>query len=378
MSAHIAYDGVVVAHDYLTQHGGAERVALELAGQLDADAILTSVYRPDQTFAHAADFDVHEIDSALLRPFASDPRKALPFLARAWSHVPPVEADAVVCSTSGWAHGLRVAEGTFKVVYCHNPARWLYQREDYTRGASIAVRSALAVLSPSLRRWDATAALSADVYLANSSVVADRIRRVYGIEAQVVHPPISIDAQGPQEAVDGLDDGFFLTVARPRGYKGTEVLREAFRRMPGEQLVVVGASDHDAPANVRSLGEVSEAQLRWLYSRARALTSVSHEDFGLTPLEANAFGTPSLVLRAGGFLDSTDEGVSGSFIASDTVEAVVDAVRAFPDSWSRDTVSRHAARFSAEAFGKRMREIVERRGRTAGEAPRAGRQRAVA
>ncbi|WP_344737393.1 glycosyltransferase [Microbacterium awajiense] len=377
MSAHTAFDGIVVAHDYLTQHGGAERVALQLAGQLDATTILTSVFRPDQTFTQAADFDVREIESALLRPFASDPRKALPFLAHAWSHVPPVEADAVVCSSSGWAHGLPVAEGTFKVVYCHNPARWLYQREDYTRGASLAVRTALAALSPSLRRWDATAALSADAYLANSSVVADRIRRVYGIEAQVVHPPVSIDADGPQEAVDGLDDGFFLTVARPRGYKGTEVLREAFRRMPDEQLVVVGAADRDGPPNVRGLGEVSESQLRWLYAHARALTSVSHEDFGLTPLEANAFGTPSLVLRAGGFLDSTDEGVSGSFIAADTVTAVVDAVRAFPVSWNRDTVKRHAGRFSADAFGRRMREVIDRRGRVAG-GTRALRRRAVA
>jgi glycosyltransferase involved in cell wall biosynthesis len=189
--------------------------------------------------------------------------------------------------------------------------------------------------------------------------VASRIREVYGIEAEVVHPPVSVDTEGVRESVAGLDAGFFLTVARPRGYKGTTVLRDAFARVPGERLVVVGAEvPHPVPANVTVLGFVSEEQLRWLYANARALVSVSHEDFGLTPVEANAFGTPALVLRAGGFLDSTAEGVSGSFIADDTVPAVVEAVSDFEDDFDRAAILRHATRFSPAAFGARMREIA--------------------
>lgn len=350
---------VVIAHDYFTQHGGAERVALELARQLRAERIVTAAYRPEQTFSESRDFAVEELDYALLRPFASDPRRALPFLAPAWSAAPPVEAEALICSTSGWSHGLRVADGTRKIVYCHNPARWLYQREDYVRGMSPLIKAALSVLSPGLRRWDRRAARSADVYLANSTVVAQRIRNTYGIDAEVVHPPVSIDTAGPQAKVDGVDAGYFLTVARPRGYKGTETLVEAFRQMPKAQLVVVGASlPSPLPANVTSLGEVTEPQLRWLYENAQALTSVSHEDFGLTPLEANSFGTPALVLRSGGFLDSTSEGVSGSFIDTDTVSDVISAVKNFTQEWDVPAIRRHAATFSPETFGRRIRAIV--------------------
>lgn len=277
--------GVVVAHDYFTQRGGAERVALELARQINAERIVTSFYRPRQTFVETEQHDIELLDFPVLRAFGGDPRRALPVLGAAWSAQHRVEADVVVCSSSGWAHGLRVAEGTRKIVYCHNPARWLYQQEDYVLGMGGATRAALRVLSPALRRWDRRAAHTADTYVANSTVVAARIRDVYGIEAEVVHPPISIDADGPLEPVDGLDEGFFLTVSRPRGYKGTELLKESFDRLRGEQLVVVGAKlNEPVPPNVTLLGGVSEAQLRWLYAKSRALMSMSHEDFGLTPL----------------------------------------------------------------------------------------------
>jgi glycosyltransferase involved in cell wall biosynthesis len=350
---------VVVAHDYLTQRGGAERVALELASRLDAARVVTSVYRGSRTFAGFADFEVVESPSRLVRALGEDPRRALPFLAPAWSEMAPIEADVVVCSSSGWAHGAPVASGTRKIVYCHNPARWLYQADDYLQGRGPASRAAIRVLGPRLRRWDQRAAASADVYVANSTSVARRIREVYGREAEVVHPPVSLDVEAPQRAVDGLDPGFFLTIARTRGYKGTKVLCDAFARLPEERLVIVGMpADAALPPNVRALGVVDDEVIRWLYANARALVSVSREDFGLTPIEANAFGTPSLVLRAGGFLDTTLAGQSGEFIDDGSVDSVLGAVRRFPHDWDRAAVAATAERFSAKSFGDRMREIV--------------------
>jgi glycosyltransferase involved in cell wall biosynthesis len=350
---------VVVAHDYLTQRGGAERVALELASQLHSGRVVTSVYRAEQTFAGFADYDVVQSHSHVVQSLGDDPRRALPFLASAWSHMTPIEAETVVCSSSGWAHGVPVAPGTHKVVYCHNPARWLYQADDYLQGRGAATRLAMGALGPSLRRWDQHAAASADVYVANSTSVAERIRRVYGRDAEVVHPPVSIDTSGPQASVDDLEPGFFLTIARARGYKGTRALCEAFARMPGERLAIVGmAPDAALPPNVRALGVVDDDVVRWLYANARALVSVSREDFGLTPIEANAFGTPALVLRAGGFLDTTLPGESGEFIADESAAAVVDAVGAFDREWDRAAVAATAERFSARAFGTRMRDIV--------------------
>lgn len=352
---------VVVAHDYLTQRGGAERVALEIARTLDAREIVTSVYEPTQTFTGYEDFDIRQSPSRMLQRFRGDMRFALPLLARAWSHMPPVDADVLVASSSGWAHGLRTTPRTLKVVYCHNPARWLYQTDDYLEGHPAPVRLGLRALAPSLRRWDHRAAATADVYVANSRCVANRIRRVYGIEAEVVHPPVSLDITGAQAPLPGVEPGAFLAVSRPRGYKGIQRLISAFGRMPKRRLVVVGLTPtDDLPSNVTAVGPVSEAELRWLYANARALVSVSKEDFGLTPLEAGAFGTPALLLRAGGFLDSTQEGVSGLFVDDDSVATIVRAVEDFPDDWDSDAVRANAARFSPAVFAERLSEAVAR------------------
>ena len=105
------------------------------------------------------------------------------------------------------------------------------------------------------------------------------------------------------------------------------------------------------------VGVVSDAQLLWLYANARGLVSVAQEDFGLTPLEANAFGTPVAVLRAGGFLDSTAEGMSGSFIEEPTADCVRDTLRTFPN-FSADLIRKHAATFSEDAFAGRLRELT--------------------
>lgn len=353
---------VVVAHDYLTQRGGAERVALELALQFEARELITSVHDPALTFDGFHDVTIRQSDSKLLRGMHGDMRRALPLLAPAWTRFEPVDSEILLCSSSGWAHGLRAGADTFKVVYCHNPARWLYQRSDYLKGHSLPVRATLAALSPALRTWDARAAHTADLYIANSRAVATRIHDAYGIRAEVVHPPVSVDAGGVQHNVPGLEPGYFLTVSRARGYKGTELLIDAFARMPQRRLVIVGSlPEHDLPANVTALGVVSEQELRWLYTNATALTSVSHEDFGLTVLEANSFGCPALVLRAGGFLESTAEGVSGLFIEEENSESIVAAVRGFPTVWDDAAIRAHAERFSSASFARQLRDVIDSR-----------------
>jgi glycosyltransferase involved in cell wall biosynthesis len=291
--------------------------------------------------------------------FRADPRRALPLLPLAWNLVPPVTAGVVLCSSSGWSHGIATTGDAKKIVYCHNPARWLYQPEDYFLEQPWVIRATMALLSPLLHRWDRAAASTADVYIANSTSVAERIRKHYGREAVVIFPPVSIDAEGTRHPVDGVSPGYFLTVGRGRGYKNIEQLIAAFAEMPEHRLVVVGAAARSTlPANVTVLRRVSDAELRWLYGEARALVSVSHEDFGLTPIEANVFGTPALLVRAGGFVDSLAEGVSGSFLEDPQPAGIRAAVRAFPDGWDRAAIKAHAARFSLAAFLQQLETVV--------------------
>src|ERR1019366_3054845 len=134
--------------------------------------------------------------------------------------------------------------------------------------------------------------------------------------------------------------GYFLCIARLLPYKNVQVIAEAVGLVPGARLVIVGdgpaRSDIEAIAgpNVRFLGQVDDTTLRWLYRNSLALVSASFEDYGLTPLEAACFGRPSVVLRAGGFLDTVVEGETGIFFDTTVIDDVARAMdRATKHSW---------------------------------------------
>jgi exopolysaccharide biosynthesis polyprenyl glycosylphosphotransferase len=289
-------------------------------------------------------------------------RAALPLLARSFSRM-TVAADVVVCSSSGWAHGIQT-DGR-KVIYCHNPARWLYQSDRYEPGRGGIAGMGLSLLEDRLRRWDLAAASSAHRYLANSTVVRDRIRSAYGVDAEIVPPPYAIDVNGARSPIGSLDAGFVLCVSRLISYKNVAAVIGAMQGLGGHQLVVVGTGPQEAelraiaPANVMMLGSVDDDQLRWLYANCAGLVSASYEDFGLTPIEAAAFGKPSALLRWGGFLDTLDEGVSGLYFDEPTPLSVAGALETMlRERWDPDAIRAHASAYSEESFTARIREIA--------------------
>lgn len=346
---------VAIVHDYLTQRGGAERVVLSLLTAFPGARLVTSVYNADTTYPEFQNYDVETTWLNRVRMFRQDPRRAMPLLPLVFSSVQLDDVDVVICSSSGWAHGIRTDAP--KLVYCHTPARWLYQGQQYVEQHGRAVRLTVGALSPLLKRWDRRAAKSVTTYLANSTVVAGRIYQEYGRAAEVLAPAITIDAAGEREPVPGLEPGFLLTVSRSRGYKNVGVVCAAVQSLPGERLVVVGGLPEREGSGerwsdaIRGLAEVSDAQLRWLYANCAAVVAASHEDFGLTPLEGNMFGRPAVVLRAGGFLDTLVEGRTGCFIEELTVPAVRRAIQDLRTlTLDDDQIIAHAQGFGLEAF----------------------------
>jgi glycosyltransferase involved in cell wall biosynthesis len=352
---------VAIVHDYLTQRGGAERVVLAIARALPDAPIYTSLFDPRTTFSQFHAMDVRPLALDRVPGLRARHRLALPLLAPAFSAL-TVDADVVVCSSSGWAHG--VATPGRKVVYCHNPARWLYQRGEYTRPVSVA-RVVAAVAGRALRRWDRRSAHEAERYLVNSTVVRSRVRAAYGITAEIVPPPYGIGPAGRARAVPGVAPGFVLCVSRLLPYKHVDVVVEAFARLPSDRLVVVGDGPDRARvtrlagANVRLLGAVDDDSLRWLYTNCRAVVAASYEDFGLTPVEAAAFGKPTAALRGGGYLDTVADGRTGVFFAEPTASAIREAVERLSElAWDDDAIAQHAAAYSPARFAERLRELL--------------------
>jgi len=364
--------GVALAHDYATQRGGAERVALLLAEAFPGSPMYTTLYDPDGTFPEFGALDLRTSALDRSRLLRRHHRAALPFLAPAVDRQ-RVDADVLLASSTGWAHGYRGARRT--VVYCHAPARWLYQRDRYLgpaegsaahRARRRAAAAALGLLSPGLRRWDGAAARRADVYLANSTVTQRAIREAYGIEAEVLAPPPAMLPTGEERPLPGVEPGFLLCVARLLPYKNVDVVVAA-AQATGRELVVVGDGPDRARleaqaaqrGRVHLLGRVDDATLRWVYRHASALVAASYEDYGLSPLEAGAFGRPSVVLRDGGYLDTVADGVTGVFFDAPRADLVADAVEdALSRSWDDDAVAAHVATFGRERFVERLRGVV--------------------
>lgn len=353
---------VAVVHDYLTQKGGAERVVLSMMRAFPHAVLHTSLYSPDRTYPEFAAFHPRTLPLDKVAVLRRNHRWALPLLGPSFARH-TVDADVVLCSSSGWAHAVRTSGR--KLVYCYAPARWLFQSELYVGGRPVA-GAAVKILRRSLVAQDRMAAASANRYLTLSTAVQARIRDAYGIDAEVVPPPMTIDPGGPRRPMAPIRPGFHLCVSRLLPYKHVDAVVDAFAALPRERLVVVGTGpegrrlEAHAGANVTFVGAVHDDQLRWLYHACTAVVAAGDEDYGLTPLEAAAFGKPAAVLRSGGFLDTMVEDETGVFFDRPTAVEVAGAVRALNRrTWSSPALQSHAARYGQEQFVGRLREIVQ-------------------
>ncbi|SEB84523.1 Glycosyltransferase involved in cell wall bisynthesis [Paramicrobacterium humi] len=363
--------GIALAHDYVTQRGGAERVALTLTRAFPQLPLHTTLYEPTTTFPEFASIDVRPMPINRWGVLRHHHRLALPFLKDAVSQS-HVEADVLVASSSGWAHGIPTVGR--KVVYCHAPARWLYQSARYAGNddrpslRSRAIQTVAGVMGPSLREWDQKAAHTATRYIVNSTAIKRAVAEVYGIEAEVLPPPPAPDAvHATPESIPSVQSPFVLCVARLLPYKNVDRVIDAVLRIPNLHLAIVG----DGPerrrleqrtenlTNIHLLGRVSDGELRWLYENCSGHVAASYEDFGLTPLEAASCGKPTAALRAGGYLDTVVEGRTGVFFdvpEPENIAAAIDDMTA--RTWWPSVIRGHADSFSEARFISRIRQIV--------------------
>lgn len=361
----VARPAVAIVHDYLTQRGGAERVVLTMLEAFPQAPVYTALYEPALTFPEFTDHDVRPLWTNRIEALRRDHRKGLLLFPLVFSRL-RVDADVVLCSSSGFAHGVRTTGR--KVVYCYTPARWLYDQADvYLGNWPSSVRLGVRTIAPVLRMWDRRSARTADAYLTSSRAMSDRIRELYGMEAEVVPPAPPQRSSDTSTPVAGVEPGFLLCVSRLMAYKNVGAVCAAFEELPDRCLVVVGDGPSanqlsiNAAPNVRFLGRVGDDELSWLYANCVGAVSASYEDFGLTAVEAASWGKPVAVLRWGGFLDTVVEDVTGVFIYSPTGPQVAEAVRRLLNtSWDEASIVAQSEKFSKDSFLRRLVYVVNK------------------
>ncbi|MDR3663362.1 MAG: glycosyltransferase [Mycobacterium sp.] len=372
------YDGVdgpkvAIAHDYLTQFGGAEKVVLSMTKAFPDAPLYTMLYDPELTYPEFADLDIRVSALNKVGLARKYHRAALPIypLVAESMHI---DADIVLASCSGWSHGFHTRGK--KLIYCYNPARWLYQTEAYLGdNASLAKRVGLKLTKGYLTAWDQKQARSADKYLAISTMISGYIKKAYDIDSEVMFAPVAMSQSYAVEPVDEIADkvdltdpasSFYLVVCRLLPYKNVDVIVRAFAGTD-RQLVVVGNGPEAERLramktdNVTMLHNLTDGQMAWLYKNCRALLSSSFEDYGLTPIEAGVWGRPSVALRFGGFLDTIAEGVTGLYFDEPQPNSVREALDRFESAaWDPEKIKRHVAQFTEDAFTARLHEAVDK------------------
>jgi glycosyltransferase involved in cell wall biosynthesis len=337
---------VAIVHDYLNQPGGAERVVLAMAELWPDAPIYTSLYRPDSTFPEFRSAEVRTSPLDRL-PVDRSFRNLFPLYPAAFRSFGRLDHDVVISSSSGWAHAVRTRAHALHAVYCHSPARWLYGGEHLGRARRHALRPFIA----SFRSWDRSAARRADLYIANSNEVRERIRRIYGVRAPVVYPPVDVERFRPRPRGERL-----LVVSRLLPYKRVDAIIEVATKS-GIGLDVVGtgpsfdALRRLAGPTVTFHGRLGDGEIAELMENCRALCLPGKEDFGIISVEAQAAGKPVIALGAGGALESVEEGVSGCFFHSHQPEEILRAIHHCDSlGTSPEAIAVRVTRFSRRGF----------------------------
>ncbi len=355
---------VAIVHDWLVG-GGAELVVQELHKMFPGAPIYTS-YCTDEWREKLDD----KVVTGFLqrRPF-SKLRKYLPVLRIWWfSRLDLSGFDLVISSSgNGEAKSIKVPSGVEHVCYCHSPSHFLWRHYDqYMKNPGFGFFNPLArlglkfLVSP-LRRWDLKAAGKVDQFIANSTHIQSDVKKYYARDSVVIHPPVDVERFSKLEPRPRIG---FVTVGRQVPYKQTDIIVEACSKLNLSLTVVGDGPEHSrlvkiAEPTIKFDDKASNEDVANYLAGAEAFIFAAYEDFGVTPVEAMAAGTPVIAYRAGGALDYVMPGKTGEFFDEQTVDSLAKVLHNFAGKKFHDaTISSFAKKFDSSEFKERLTQFI--------------------
>lgn len=356
---------VVLLHDWLTGFRGGERVLEAFCELYPKAPIYTLLHERGSTSPVLESRDVHTSFLDSVPGISRHYRKFLPLMPLAADRLNIKEPAQVVLSSSHCViKGVRKPPGSVHVSYIHSPMRYMYDQYENYFGpqASMPIRFGAWLLRDYITGWDIASNANVDVMVANSAFVRERIRKYYQRDAEVVHPFVeladfsSVQAEPPPKGED------FVMVTAFAPNKRVDLAIEVFNRLR-LPLTIIGGGQQDrelramAGPTIKFLGNVDRATVIDVLARGRALIFPGVEDFGITPLEALAAGTPVIAYRAGGVLETLTEDDS-VFFDEATPSSLQEAVERFAGLSLQPSPAR-LQKFSRERFLAEIKAVVE-------------------
>jgi glycosyltransferase involved in cell wall biosynthesis len=356
---------VAIVHDYLNQMGGAERVVMAFHEMFPDAPIYTSIYDPQRVDPAFQKMDIRTSFMQKLPMVTKHHQPYLPFYPFAMESLDLRGYDLVLSSSSAFGKGVITRPETLHVCYCHTPMRWCWNYDEYVEREQLGgvVRRVLPFLITGLRIWDQTSAMRVDAFIANSPVVAERIQKYYRRDAVVIPPPVEASRFPFDPNVQPED--YFLTLSRLIPYKRVDLAIEACNRLHLPLVVIGSGRDAErlqqlAGPTIRFMGRLSDEEVLHYFAHCRAFLSLNEEDFGITPLEAQACGRPVIAYGAGGALTSVVDGVTGTFFTEQTVDSLTATLASFDEhAYDSHVIHNHALEFDLPRFQRRILQFIE-------------------
>jgi glycosyltransferase involved in cell wall biosynthesis len=342
--------------------GGAEKVVEAMHDSFPSSPVYTTVALPRMLPDRLRAADIRT--SALQRLPAMDRRFRHYFMLYPFAveNFDLSQYDLIFSSSSGYAKGVRRKRNTIHVCYCHTPMRWVWRYEDYVARERFGrgIKSLLPFCLWGLKKWDLRASQQPNYYIANSRLVAERIRKIYGREAFVIPPPIEVNRFHMSNDIQD----YYLILSRLMPYKRIDLAIEACKRM-NRRLIIIGDGpdrarlEKLADDRIEFLGRQPDQIVNYYAARCRALLFPGEEDFGMAPLEANAAGRPVIAYRGGGAVETIEEGKTGLFFDQPNSLSLSTAIEQFEAMiWSQILLRRHAEKFDRNVFAFRVLQFL--------------------
>lgn len=355
-----SFGKVAVIHDWLTGMRGGEAVLEAILDALPDAELFTLFHLPGTVSAKIESRAIHTSSVQSLATRVRDYRQLLPLFPRAVRQWDLSGYDLIVSSSHCVAKGVD-AKGKPHLCYCHTPMRYIWDRfDDYFPRSKPLRRAAAVSMAPWLRRWDVKTASEVTRFVANSRFVRDRIRRYYDRDAEIIHP--YVDGAFLDAPLGSERDDYHIVVSALVPYKQVELAIDA---AAGRRLVIIGGGPlleklrRRTGPNVELMGSVSRDRIIERLSRARSLILPGVEDFGITPLEAMALGTPVVALGEGGVRDSVIDRQTGIFFDAPNVQSLRRALDEVEGrDWDRTAMRDHARNFSRAQFDQKFKEAL--------------------
>ena len=377
---------IAIIHDWLTGMRGGEK-CLEVFCKLFPSADLFTLLHIQGSVSPV--IESHPIYTSFIQkiPFVDKGyRHYLPLMPFAIEKFDFTGYDLILSSSHCVAKSIKSQPKSLHVCYCHTPMRYIWDQFDQYFGRSqsgLIPSTVMKLLRPWLQNWDVRTSHGVDYFIANSRHVQSRIRKYYGRESTVIHPPVDTDYF---QSIDTERSDYFLIVSAFAPYKRLDLAIEAFNKL-GYPLVIVGEGQHAdvlkkiAGPNIRFEGWLENSAIRAHYARCRAFVFCGEEDFGITLLEAQAMGCPVIALGKGGALETVipdrntwkpDTGIpesktldpTGIFFYDQTPEALIRAIQYFESVESQFKAKanqRHSAYFGVSLFTDRIHNFIKER-----------------